>query len=184
MRSASSKALVAGVVVALAAAAPALPRGGSLSTAPDRPLLSFAQRASVPLGTTGVRRLSSFAWTGGPVTAADGETVTIFLADDYAGDPSVARTWADFFTGLVHGSELSQLQVYVATAAEVSQICGGADVLGCYGGDRMIVPGEADGGVDPTEVATHEYGHHVAFHRLNPPWVAVDWGTQRWAAYL
>jgi len=32
-------------------------------------------------------------------------------------------------------------------------------------------------------VAAHEYGHHVAANRLNPPWVALDWGTKRWASY-
>ena len=38
-------------------------------------------------------------------------------------------------------------------------------------------------GVDPKMIATHEYGHHVAFNRVNPPWQAVDWGTKRWASY-
>ena len=30
---------------------------------------------------------------------------------------------------------------------------------------------------------THEYGHHVADSRLNPPFVSVDYGTKRWASY-
>src|SRR5207253_573329 len=33
-------------------------------------------------------------------------------------------------------------------------------------------------------VATHEYGHHVAYNRRNTPWIAVDWGTKRWATYM
>ena len=175
---------MAGVVAALAAIAPALPRG-NVHQAPSRQkLLSFAQRASAPLNAGGVRRLASVSWSGGPITAADGETMTIFVSDSYVGDPSIAQKWADFFTGLVHGSELSLLQVYVETPAEVSDTCGNENALGCYGDDRMIVPGETSGGVDATQVATHEYGHHVAFHRLNPPWLAVQWGPKRWASYL
>lgn len=118
------------------------------------------------------------------MTAADGETVTIYVDDAYAGDAAVSQRWADFFAGLVHGPELQLLQVYVATPAEVGQTCGSDLALGCYGDDRMIVPGEVDGGVDPTQIATHEYGHHIAFNRSNAPWQAVDWGTKRWASYL
>jgi hypothetical protein len=31
-------------------------------------------------------------------------------------------------------------------------------------------------------VAAHEYGHHIAANRVNPPWLALDWGTKRWAS--
>ena len=33
----------------------------------------------------------------------------------------------------------------------------------------------------PQEVVRHEYGHHVAANRLNPPWSAADWGPKTWA---
>jgi hypothetical protein len=65
----------------------------------------------------------------------------------------------------------------------VQSECGNADALGCYGSNMLIVPGEAVDGVDPKLIATHEYGHHVAFNRANPPWIAVDWGPKRWASY-
>jgi hypothetical protein len=32
-------------------------------------------------------------------------------------------------------------------------------------------------------VLAHEYGHHVAASRSNPPWAAVDYGPKRWASY-
>jgi hypothetical protein len=33
------------------------------------------------------------------------------------------------------------------------------------------------------EIATHEYGHHIANNRSDPPWVAEDYGTKRWSSY-
>jgi hypothetical protein len=135
------------------------------------------------LTTTGERRLTTLAWSGGPTVAANGETVNVLVSDSYTLDPTVSQRWADFFAGLVHGSELALFTVYVATPAEVSAICGGETILGCYGSDRMVIPSEPASGVDPQEIARHEYGHHIAFHRLNPPWQAVAWGTKRWASY-
>jgi hypothetical protein len=47
----------------------------------------------------------------------------------------------------------------------------------------MVIPDQSAFGISATSIATHEYGHHVAFNRLNAPWPAVDWGTKRWATY-
>ena len=47
----------------------------------------------------------------------------------------------------------------------------------------MVSLGEtAPGGTTAEEVARHEYGHHIAMHRLNPPWAAIDWGPKQWAS--
>src|SRR5207342_2644377 len=51
------------------------------------------------------------------------------------------------------------------------------------GRDELVAPGEL-ALVDTTaeEVVRHEYGHHIALHRLNAPWAAIDWGPKRWAS--
>lgn len=45
----------------------------------------------------------------------------------------------------------------------------------------MVIPGEQVGGIEPAEIARHEYGHHIAATRRNPPWNASTWGPKRWA---
>ena len=72
---------------------------------------------------------------------------------------------------------------YVAPLAEVETICGG-NAFGCYGGNHLVVMGETNFDVTPESVARHEYGHHIAAHRSNAPWLALDWGTKRWATYV
>jgi hypothetical protein len=44
-----------------------------------------------------------------------------------------------------------------------------------------MVPGEQSGGIAPEEIARHEYGHHVAPSRLNPPWTGSSFGPKRWS---
>ena len=69
----------------------------------------------------------------------------------------------------------------MTTPASVKERCQSAYALGCYGSSTLVMPGETVGGVSPEEIARHEYGHHVAANRQNPPWRAIDWGTKRWA---
>jgi hypothetical protein len=122
---------------------------------------------------------------GGAITATDGETVTIYFSDSYPFDQALALKWADFMTSLVHGTELSTVSIYLAPLTEVQRYCG-RQAIACYspGGQGIIAPGEdPDPQTSAEGVLTHEYGHHIADSRLNPPFATVDYGTKRWATY-
>jgi hypothetical protein len=124
-------------------------------------------------------------FTGGPVTAADGETVTVYVQDELlAADPGVPQRFADLLTSLLHGPELSKLTLNLATLDRVQQVCG-AGALGCYSRRAMsiVAPGEDLRSITARSIVTHEYGHHIANNRSNDPWPAIDWGTKRWASY-
>ena len=136
---------------------------------------------TIPTSTLTTR--STTTWHGGIVRAVDGDLVTVYVSDSYAAEPNTPEHWANFFASLVHGKELSSVNVYVATPADVTQMCG-PDAAGCFSIGRIVIPGEAMGDATPEEVARHEYGHHVSLTRSNPPWRALDWGTKRWASYL
>jgi hypothetical protein len=136
--------------------------------------------ASHPLN---LHALGKIAWYGRRYATASGAGVKVLVSPAYASDSGAGQRWAEFFDSLVHGAELSLLTAYIAPLDEVQTMCNGTDVLGCYEGDRLVTIGEPAVGISPQSVAAHEYGHHVAYNRVNPPWVAVDWGTKRWATY-
>ncbi len=71
----------------------------------------------------------------------------------------------------------------IAPLVEVQQLCG-ARALGCYFRNEMISLGETliEGGTTAEEVVRHEYGHHIAAHRVNTPWRALDWGPKNWSS--
>ena len=136
-----------------------------------------------PLSAPAAARIARAApaWRGGPITTATGETVVVRVSESLPVE-NTPEQWAGFLTGLVHGPELRLLTMYVATLDEVQGECGDR-ALGCYGGNQMIVPGETTpDGTTPEEVIRHEYGHHIAYNRVNTPWVAVDWGPKNWAS--
>jgi hypothetical protein len=123
-------------------------------------------------------------WDSAPLTAT-GESVRIHLSRTLylSPDTTVAQNWADFFDSLVHGPELATLDAYLLTLREVQSVCG-PGALACYGRNRIIAPAQdPEIGLSAESVAAHEYGHHVAAHRLNPPWEAIDTGAKRWASY-
>lgn len=178
---------------ALAAAALAAVAAGAHAARPALKAPSAAAIADGPaairdtrLASGGARSLQAArAYWGGVYTAFTGETVTIHVSTRYPQDDSRAQRWADFLAGLVHGPELSRLTAYLAPLDEVQSICG-EQALACYSaGDQLLVtPGDdPDSDTSAEAVITHEYGHHVAANRLNPPWSAIDYGTKRWASY-
>ena len=125
--------------------------------------------------------LASVGWIGGPTVANTGDTVTVYLSTSLPDDAGTPQTWADFVAGMAHGAELELVSLYVAAFVEVEEICG-MSALGCYRSDQIVSIGATERGITPAEVVRHEYGHHIAFHRLNPPWLAIAWGPKHWAS--
>ena len=142
-----------------------------------------ARVVHAPGGTLSGARLarSAVSWAGGPMTTAGGETVTVYVSAGLPPELGTPQIWAEFLAGLVHGPELSALTAYIATFAEMQEICG-EYALGCYSADRMVSMGETAFGVTAAEVVRHEYGHHIALHRVNAPWQAIAWGPKNWAS--
>jgi len=141
--------------------------------------LGYGQAAANAQALT---RLSAAAW-GGRVTTGSGESVEILISDSYPEDPSVLQSWGNYVGSLVHGSELSTVTIQLGTPADVESVCGDL-ALACYSPrlDTVVAPAEDSPGVPTAQaILAHEYGHHVANNRVNPPWAAVDWGTKRWA---
>jgi len=168
--------------VAVALVAVALGVSASGTPAPKTPLFEPGALVRDGLVKTAALRATDITWHGGPTTARTGEQVTVFISDSYTSGVNDAQQWADFIAGLIHGSEISLLTAYIATPDEVSALCYGDDVLGCYSNDSLVAIGDTVDGISPQEVVRHEYGHHVAANRVNAPWPSIDWGTKRWAS--
>jgi hypothetical protein len=116
--------------------------------------------------------------------APSGDTVRVALAPGYGRDDAAIQSWGATVAGFVHGSEIRTVTVYVAPPAQIRGECGGA--VACYDPDLryLLVPGSDPGAGGPLqEIVAHEYGHHIAASRRNPPWDAYEWGTKRWASY-
>lgn len=117
---------------------------------------------------------------------ADGHSVSVEVSRSYANRGAVARGLVAFLGTLLHGDEMDQLSVMLATPGEIRRACG-PDALACYSPttERMVVSGQdARPGEPPRElVIAHEYGHHVAANRSNRPWSALDRGTKRWSTH-
>ena len=155
----------------------------STRSVPDGWAFATTRAIDHPSTTLSAARLAQtpVSWIGGPTTATTGESVNVYISAALPPDLGTPQTWADFLAGLLHGSELSALTAYIATFDEMQEICGDG-ALGCYGGNRMISMGETMYGVTAAEVVRHEYGHHIALHRMNSPWQAIDWGPKNWAS--
>ena len=173
-------ALVAAAAASFAGAPAAAPPEYGAPAAPALRLHLFRHGVLAPAAA---HRIRTASWWGGRIAASTGEPVTVYVSAHYPEDRAVAQAWADFFAGLIHGPELPSMTAYVAPLEEVGVLCG-APALGCYGADRLVTVGEDVDAIRATSVAAHEYGHHVAAHRTNPPWRALDWGTKRWATAM
>jgi hypothetical protein len=142
----------------------------------------LAARASGTSTTSAAARQQAISWRGGPVTASTGDVVRVFVSNSIPVESTSPEAWGELLARLTHGPELALLTTRIAPIEEVQQLCG-LQSLGCYGPNEMIVPAEAaSDGTLPEEVLRHEYGHHIAFHRQNPPWRAIEWGPKYWAS--
>jgi len=167
------------VAALLVAAAAAPVRAGEAGAAVTAERFQLPAHSTLDAGAA--RSLRQAAWAGGSHTTHTGERVTVFVSTTYTDADALALRWANVLSALLHGSELAIVRAYVAPLAEVEEFCEGR-VLGCYGGNTLVSVGEPVDDVTAEEVMRHEYGHHVAANRQNPPWSAIDWGTKRWAS--
>lgn len=148
-----------------------------------------------PPGTALARKTARSSSARYPVGDSQNRTVAIEVtpaceASCSASDP---QALANFLGSLPHRGEIAKLRVIVAaknSIDEVGAICGMPNVLACYfsGQDLMVVPGDdfvnPSDGADRLFVVAHEYGHHLANHRRNPPFVpTVAYGTKRWVTH-
>ena len=182
---ASSRFRPLAVVVsgAILVAAGILSATGAVNVA--RPVAAYASSIDAAPGTSlrrdGLARAAS-TFRGGLVTTSTGETVDVRVSDALPLETSTPEGWAEFLTGLTLGPEITLLTTYISTLDEVQAICG-SRALGCYSRDQMVALGDTSiPDVSPEEIVRHEYGHHIALHRLNPPWAAIDWGPKVWAS--
>ena len=186
---------VAAAACALAAATPAAARSGRLPLrpldpkvvtrihlfpphAPDRVLVK-------PLRTHASQRARSGA-SSTVFRTGDGVGIPVQVSAAYVPNATVERGYVSFLGGLVHGSELANLSVFIAPPRQIQSTYCGAGALACYVGDeqRMYVPGVTQHSNPPVQfLIAHEYGHHIELHRSNDPWSAYDHGAKYWASY-
>ena len=171
---------------ALVVVAGVLLGGGGAGAATAQPAVStyaYGARSNSALVAARLAQPPS-GFSGGAVTASDGEQVTIYVQNDLAAaDPAIAQRWADMVTSLVHGPEISTIEIYVASLDRVQQTCG-SQALGCYANNRLIAMASDLPSISARAVLTHEYGHHIAQSSDNSPWAAIDYGPKHWSTVV
>ncbi len=178
--------LLGAVVALLSTAAADASRSDPAPFRLDRLQAVGAVRDTIVRGRRLARLEAKAGYWGGPIAAADGETVNILVSTSYPStDPSLPQSVADFLVQLYHSAELQDVTIYILPLNEIQEACG-LDAGGCYSPQtkHLFVPGEdLPDGTSRETILAHEYGHHVAASRANPPWAAIDWGPKRWATY-
>ena len=175
------------MVVTACAGAPAVARG-AVPDWPDAARLGSAAPFTVRDTTIPATRLRQSTPSPPPYGgdySTPGGTVRVIESPSYDPAPAVLQAWANFFGALPHGSELSQLTVYLAPYSEMQHICS-PEADSCYApeNNEIVLVGNSPPDSNPIEdIAAHEYGHHIANHRDNAPWNAEDWGPKYWATY-
>lgn len=176
---------------ALAAAAAAQAASAPRLKSPELAEIARAGRAipdTIVSGVPSTRALAAApnGYWGGQYRTRAGELVTVYASNAYPVDPALGQRWADLLASLVHGSEISSVNVLLSTPAQIARFCG-SEALACYSnrGALLYAPGEdPDSDLSAEAVIAHEYGHHVAANRNNAPWDALDWGPKRWASSM
>jgi hypothetical protein len=146
-------------------------------------LLALACTA-IPAATAAPAQRGPAIGFSGTYRSASGEAVRVALAPAYGRDKAAIQSWGALVAGFVHGREIRTVTIYVAPPAQVRRECD--DAVACYDPHLKLlqVPGSDPGiGTSLEEIVAHEYGHHIAANRRNPPWDAYDRGTKRWASY-
>jgi hypothetical protein len=156
------------------------------STRPFRVAVVLAAAAALagPATAAAADPVRTPSFWGGRYTTSTGESVRVIASDQLPVDEAMTRSWAEYLASLPHGPELARVTLYVAPLAEVQSVCG-ADSFACYSSERelIIAPREdAPGGPTALAIVAHEYGHHIARHRVNTPWSALSHGTKRWSS--
>ena len=183
MASLGTRLLAAVVLAALVLAVAAAAAGRTHAEAGSPPAApAYARAFDGQAGPARIdrKRIAQVVWRGGQITASTGEAVWVFVSASLPLE--TPEKWAEFVAKMAHGPEIQDVTTRIATLAEIEELCG-AQALGCYGFNEILSAGETTvDGTTPEEVVRHEYGHHVAFHRANPPWAAIDWGPKQWAS--
>jgi hypothetical protein len=140
----------------------------------------------------GSASISASAWSNRyAINDGSGETVAIAVtaACQVSCNASNPQGIANFLGTLIHGSEMSSLEVQLDTPSQIAYDCGfGAQACYFAGEDRIVIGGDNTPGRDGASrefILAHEYGHHVAHHRESPPPfpAPIDWGTARWSSH-
>ncbi len=137
--------------------------------------------------TNALRATRATNWNGGAFVTPGGQRLTIYVHPRYNYAREEVQSNANWLASYLYfGPELSRATFLLIPPEYIAQYCG-ASTYGCYepSSASLYVPWNSfPDGTHWMTVIAHEYGHHVASSRTNPPWLAGTWGPKRWASYV